>query len=698
MHPRPGEDKLLLGLMALIVWLPIPLGSNRQFYWSISEIWIALLLLIWMFQYARGRRRIPEAARRAWPALLVLGLWLAWLVLQIVPLPVGLVEWLSPKAAWLHRLTFHPGDGPLRVTLSVEPYSTLVGLHKSIAYVLLFLLVLLLVRRFTHLRWVAMAVVASGLLQAVLGILGYLAGWDTMYWPGGRELTASFANRNHLANYLTLSLAVGIGLLLAQMGEGGGRDAKENLRRALDWIMSGRMRLRIYLLLMTAALIMTRSRMGNTAFFVSLLIAGPLTLLLVRRKSHGMVVLLASLVVIDVMIMGSLIGIDRVVERLEKTSLESENRDEVARDTLVYWREHPVTGSGLGTFRTTYPRYKRGDVRAAYRQTHNDYLQFAAETGTVGLGLIGSFVLLTLLVTLRTLRRRRMPWSLGIAFAVLMGSVALMIHSTVEFNLQIFANAALYMVIAGLGWVAAHLPVTRESRRRRHRGRRRRVVAVLSALAILLYQGWVAAAATASLISGSNRLLLKQLAGGGEVSQARLQRAMRRQLTAIRLAPGSADAKLVLSRLLDWRIRPGGDTTLSGREREAVYQQMLYLLLGATVDSPGLAQAWEAIAYVRHAEGRFDALFQAALLRTTQLAPWEPRVQQDMARIGLDAWELLGRRQSRALVLDTVRRGLLQDPGPMIDLIRRGGHRQLVCGRLDPAVTGRLCAPDHKPR
>jgi len=67
-------------------------------------------------------------------------------------------------------------------------------------------------------------------------------------------------------------------------------------------------------------------------------------------------------------------------------------------------------------------------------------------------------LLMTFVLALRTQYRRRNPLCRGIAFSVVMAIIALLIHSTVEFNLQIPANAATFMVILALGWVAAFLP------------------------------------------------------------------------------------------------------------------------------------------------------------------------------------------------------------------------------------------------
>ena len=44
----------------------------------------------------------------------------------------------------------------------------------------------------------------------------------------------------------------------------------------------------------------------------------------------------------------------------------------------------------------------------------------------------------------------------GISFACIMGVTAILIHSWVDFNLQIPANASLFMVLLALGWIALY--------------------------------------------------------------------------------------------------------------------------------------------------------------------------------------------------------------------------------------------------
>jgi predicted tellurium resistance membrane protein TerC len=69
---------------------------------------------------------------------------------------------------------------------------------------------------------------------------------------------------------------------------------------------------------------------------------------------------------------------------------------------------------------------------------------------------LGGLVVWTLIVAGMAQYQRRDPLMRGMAFASIMGVLALMIHSSVDFNLQIPANAMMFMVMLALGWIARH--------------------------------------------------------------------------------------------------------------------------------------------------------------------------------------------------------------------------------------------------
>lgn len=468
-HSSSADKGIFIGFLILLFWLPLPLGSNRPWAWAIMEIWIFGLGIAWLWKFKLDQVKLTQVFSKAKPIIIILVVWLLYITLQCLPLPYSLVNWLSPEAASMHALVTIEGAPPSTATISVSPHTTAVSLLKSISYVLLFMLTLLLVNRRKRLRWLAYTLVLSGLFQAFYGSLMTLSGIEMLIFVEKIHYlgvaTGTFINRNHLAGYLEMCLAVGIGLLIAQLSDSYNTNWQQRLRSLLAWVLSDKMRLRLYLIIMVIALVLTRSRMGNTAFFASMLVAGVIGLMLSRYATRATVVLLISLIVIDMLIVGAWFGIDKVAQRLQQTSLVSETRDEVDKDSIPYWQDYLWTGSGLGSFYLVFPHYREHDINSFYDHAHNDYLEFGTETGVIGMLLVGSSVILSLLMALLTQYIRRDALCRGIAFSVVMAITALLIHSSVDFNLQIPANAATFMVIMAMGWIAYFLPT--EKRRRK---------------------------------------------------------------------------------------------------------------------------------------------------------------------------------------------------------------------------------------
>ena len=118
-------------------------------------------------------------------------------------------------------------------------------------------------------------------------------------------------------------------------------------------------------------------------------------------------------------------------------------------------RDYPLTGTGAGSFYSTYPMYDSGSFMFAFiKHAHNDYLEFASDLGLVAFSLLGFCVLVSLWQSIRAQLGRRDRLMQGMGFAASMAIVALLIHSTVDFNLHIPANAATFMVILALGWIS----------------------------------------------------------------------------------------------------------------------------------------------------------------------------------------------------------------------------------------------------
>ena len=454
---------------AILVWAPIPLGSNRPWAWSLLEVSASGLAALWLCCYAFGKVELTETFRRAKWFFALLGLWLTYQAFFIVPLPPAWIAVISPESAAMHRLTDGIGQASWK-TLSIDPHISTVSWFKSLLYVISFALTLLVVTNRDRARQFAYVLVGFALAMSVYGLLLHLAEipqvWFGTLIPHASQASATFPNRNHFAGFLEMTLAIGIGLLMAGLRDTKSQTWKQFLKHLLEWIFSQKMRLRLILCVMVIALVATHSRMGNTAFFASMIVAGVIGIALSRHATRGTVVLLVSLIAIDMFIVGSWFGVEKLARRLDQTTMlqqtnettESvERRAEAATYGISIIKDYPLVGSGPGSWYIAFPRYRGGDLANFFDYAHNDYVQLVAENGVVGAAMLGVIVLWSLVVALFAQYRRRDSLMRGLSFASIMGVTAILIHSSVDFNLQIPSNAMLFMVMLAFAWISLHL-------------------------------------------------------------------------------------------------------------------------------------------------------------------------------------------------------------------------------------------------
>jgi O-antigen ligase len=446
---------------ALMVWAPFPLGSNRPWAWMILEVGIFATAALWTVGWMRGQAGSLELLKSARPALALFATWVVFVALQWIPLPADWVRALSPEAAAMHGLAAAYGAGG-RMTLSVDPNATYVNWLLSCAWFTAFFLVLALANTRSNARYLALAFVTAGIVQATYAGLMHLTGTNLEIFgakiPHAGQASGGYVNRNNLAGLLEMALPLGIGLMMSALQETGRRTWRQFARDTAQLLLSPKAPLRIFLIVMVIALVMTRSRMGNTAFFSSLLIAGGVALLLSRHATRSTVVLIASLIVIDIFVVGAWFGVEKTLDRIQQTTRQDvEERVEPTGYALEMAKDYPLFGAGSGTFYTAFTRYRGSDLKPFYHHAHNDYVQFLVEYGAVGVALVAGLPLWALVLAVLALSRRRDPLARGFAFAVIMGVSALAIHSTVEFNLQIPANAFLFTVLIAYAWVAFYL-------------------------------------------------------------------------------------------------------------------------------------------------------------------------------------------------------------------------------------------------
>src|SRR5262245_40940680 len=216
--PRGGGYSICWALAVLVAVAPLPFGSVGPLWSGILEVSVVALTLVWV--HSRRRAGLSPLPWRD-PLLLAGGAMLAYGLLQMAPLPLVLVDFLSPHAAWL-KATFAP-HAPAYTSLSLDPYAT----WRSCLRVVCWTLAALMARhRAIDLKGrlvVAGGLVAGGLFQAAYGLFEFISGrqhifaYEKKYFTD--VATGTFISRNNYAGYLEMAIPIALGLAMIALGQ-----------------------------------------------------------------------------------------------------------------------------------------------------------------------------------------------------------------------------------------------------------------------------------------------------------------------------------------------------------------------------------------------------------------------------------------------------------------------------------------------
>ena len=469
----PCERFVYWGLVGLLFWAPLPFGSNRPWAVATMVIWVAVLGMVWSIGWAAGKCAVHSSFYRGRLAFVLLCAWAALVSLQLVPLPPQWVGLVSPGAAAVYGAPYGEAARDA-ITLSIDASATARYQLLTLALAGYFALMLLVIQRTDRLKHFALMLVMSGVMCSVLALyLHFTGAYYVLFFETVDHLVAKgpFINRNHLAAYLEICLACGVGLIVAEFSTAQLATWKQRARWLLRLLLSSKVRVRLLLIVMVIALILTRSRMGNSAFFVALIAGGLIALLCLKAGWKTILLFLASMIILDVAVIGSWIGVEHVVKRMQQTAISSdmksaqglqeqsvEERTDQGVSALASIKSFPLVGVGSGAFEAMYPEYKQPGYQMSLDHAHNDYVEFLVEAGPLGLLLLAALYVLALIRCILTLMRSTRSTNRGLALGGLIGLVSIAIHLTVEFPLQIPAVALALVSLLAICTLASSEP------------------------------------------------------------------------------------------------------------------------------------------------------------------------------------------------------------------------------------------------
>ena len=491
---REAGAGLDAGLMVILAFSVFAFGSTS--YWARTLLMggIAALFASWWLCTARSRPPVefePESRSRGVEIAGVrlrrsgLGVVAAAfggiVCLQLVPLPRVVRGWLSPGRAALEvpleavlGESAAPEAGPSWAPLSLDASGTVDALLLLLAYGALFVLVFNLADSRERLVRICRSVALLGASVAVVGLFQDLSGAERIYgfWTPryGGSPYGPFVNHNHFAGYMELTIPVAVGLLLRRIFRGsappraiaaappsGPGSAARRMLEVAPAVRGERAGQAVLLGLavgvMVAALLLCLSRGG----LASLVVAAAAVLALLAlggRLGRWEVAALGAVLALGVTLFlwigpGPALAHFRRAELLQNEP-SFLGRASVWRATLSLFLDFPVLGSGFGTFPAAFLHYYPAGTERIWLQAHNDYVQLLAETGLAGAAVAAVGLALLLAHLLRPLILGPPVRERFLYFGLVTGILSLLVHSLVDFNLQIPANATLFVVLCAL--------------------------------------------------------------------------------------------------------------------------------------------------------------------------------------------------------------------------------------------------------
>ena len=321
----PRHSGLFVVMVLLLVWAPIPIGSNRA--WSLALLEIGLLILLGAFalRYTNRQFDAPDSLRQSRLPLVLLSVWLLYPLLQLIPLPANLVEVLSGRSHSPYMQLLADSKGGVAY-FSLDRSATFSGFLWQCSLVALLICVLSLTTTSTRVRVLLIVMFMVGFFEAVYGLLIFFGGDGLGFWNPGHDsgsVSGTYVNQNHFAGLMELTIPLGLGLLLCYQEEQRSHSRSGNAFISLISLISGHGGIIVFcVVVMMAALILTTSRGGVGALAVG--ISAAVLLGAVKRGRGAKEIKLGVVAVILVIIALFWIGPGQFPEKIQSAGLTSQ--------------------------------------------------------------------------------------------------------------------------------------------------------------------------------------------------------------------------------------------------------------------------------------------------------------------------------------------------------------------------------------
>ncbi|HEV2695936.1 MAG TPA: O-antigen ligase family protein [Verrucomicrobiae bacterium] len=409
------ERGMLFLILGMLVFAPLAFGAVEPRAYLIVQGMGAGVFMLWA-----ARLGLSPKTKLLWPPL-------AWVVLVFAVYAVG--RYFTADIEFVAR----------------------VEVIQVLFLAFMFFAVVNNLRGQDETEWVSYTLIALASLVACYAIGQMLSHsdrvWD-VYTGDFARASGTYISPNHLAGFLEMILPLALAFLLV------------GKMKIIPRILLG------YAVITVAlGLSMTFSRAGWVSAAVGVVLV--LGVLLGHRNHRW-----RAMILLAVMLIGGGVFVSHYLSKLEGFTHHVQIKDVAGPGNYDWtsrlkmwdaaermWLDHPWWGVGPAHFDYRFREYRPADLQARPDRCHNDYLNLLADWGAVGgvivLAGIGIFII-GLFKTWPHVRREENAFGSGQSnrFAFFLGATgglaSLAVHSMMDFNLHIPANALIGVTLLGL--------------------------------------------------------------------------------------------------------------------------------------------------------------------------------------------------------------------------------------------------------
>ena len=405
-------------------------------------------------------------------------IFLLFLVLQTIPLPEFLVDFLSPESKIVGDKSLSAsslvGQGRATkswFTLSPYLYPVRLSILRFTVYGLFFLGLIKVLNSKKRIDLAVLLILITGCFETLYGFMQTYSGSEHIWWFKKQvhigSLTGSYINRNHFAGFMGMGLflaaAFSLGLSPRKAKNHGRRSRKkQTLASKISELLSREEELTKRILIaftgvvMGIALIFSTSRGGMISAAGGMFLMGMLFSFRKEYRKKGVFVLVLFALIAAYAVK---IGVENPMKRFKTFNASFEQREALTKKTMEMFGNYAFSGVGVGNFQYAYPKYQGGELfkKRYVRFAHNDWAQFLSEAGIVGMGLLLAGIACYIFKTMHLWTRRSDPYAVCLGVVPIVALAYIAVHSYSDFNLHVPANFLVLVAIIAIGYAALHL-------------------------------------------------------------------------------------------------------------------------------------------------------------------------------------------------------------------------------------------------